>query len=76
MYWIDILSRLQFVSLFFFLAGAVSMMIIMSIGNDLSWKSLVKLVVIAVILFLISALVAFFAPSAEYIEYLKGGICE
>lgn len=76
MYWIDILSRLQFVSLFFFLAGAVSMMVTMSIGNDLSWKSLVKLVVITFILFLISALVAFFAPSAEYIEYLKGGICE
>ena len=79
MYWIDILSRLQLVSFFFFLSGCVSaipILVALFIDDNIDWKSLTRMMIITFILFLISALVAFFAPSAEYIEYLKGGICE
>lgn len=78
MYWIDILSRLQLVSFFFCLAGLVSVIpiVVMFLDEGTEWKPPTRMMIITFILFLISALVAFFAPSAEYIEFLKGGICE
>lgn len=78
MYWIDILSRLQLVSFFFFMAGAVSVIPIIVVflnGDSFVNRSLTKMMLISICLFTISALVAFFAPSAEYIEYLKNNAC-
>lgn len=78
MYWIDVLSRLQLVSFFFFVSGLVSAITILAalfVDDSIDWKSLTRMVIITFILFLISALVAFFAPSAEYIEYLKNNFC-
>lgn len=79
MYWIDVLSRVQLMAFLFFIAGMISVLPIIGVfldGGNFDKRFLTKMILISICLFTMAALTAFFAPSDEYIEFLKGGICE